>query len=100
MVEGAEKALRKVEKEIRNLVEAVKATGITASLQAGVERSESRKAALEHDLEELRSVRPDTEALPTELEVHQPLKGFRCLLESGTPQERRSVWKRTLNKYW
>ena len=86
-----EKDLRAVEREIVNLVQAIKTAGISDSLSAELDRCERRKAELTHQHKELDQTKPESDRLPTDAEIRSALKGFRCLLESGTPQERRTV---------
>ena len=83
--------LRKVERELVNLVQAVKTTGISETLKTELERCEKRKAALEYDLQELQQRRPQALSLPTEKEITAGLADLRLLLESGTPRERRTI---------
>ena len=85
------KDLRAVEREIVNLVQAIKTAGISDSLSAELDRCERRKAELTHQHKELDQTKPESDRLPTDAEIRSALKGFRCLLESGTPQERRTV---------
>ena len=56
-----------------------------------LERCEKRKARLEQAHQELAQMKPQANTLPTEQEILQSLEGFRCLLTSGTPQEKKTV---------
>ncbi len=90
-LERVERELRKVEREITNLVSAIKATGISATLKAELDRCEERKARLEQTRLEFQQTRPQADRLPAPEEIAGALEGFKCLLESGTPQEKRAV---------
>jgi DNA invertase Pin-like site-specific DNA recombinase len=94
----AERELRKVEREIANLVHAIKAGGISGTLKAELDRCEERKARLEQTRQELQQVRPQADRLPTPEEIAGALEGFRCLLESGTPQEKRAVLEENVTR--
>ncbi len=90
--------LRKVDRELRNLVNAIKTTGISETLKAELYRCESRKASLEQTREELQQSSPQPDRLPTEQEIKEGLKGFRCLLESGTIRERQAVLEENIQE--
>lgn len=97
-LERIERELRKVEREITNLVNAIKAGGISETIKNELERSEERKGRLERTRLELQQARPQTDRLPTPEEIAGALEGFRCLLESGTPQEKKAILEENIKR--
>ena len=43
-------------------------------------------------------MKPSADTVPTDKEIREALKGFKCLLESGTPQERRTVLEENIEQ--
>lgn len=91
-------ALRKVERELGNLVQAIKATGFSATLKEELEKAEQRKAGLEKQMADLQQVKPKTDRLPTPREITEALKDLQGLLEHGTPQERKAVLEENIEQ--
>ena len=81
--------LRKVERELTNLVQAIKKAGISEALSNELERCEKHKARLEQTQSELQQMEPQRLSMPTEQDILQALEGFRGMLENGTPQEKK-----------
>ncbi|UPT75613.1 MAG: recombinase family protein [Elusimicrobiota bacterium] len=86
-----ESELRQVEKEIVRVIDGVKAGLPPASLQAELERLESRRASLEKLLQEERR-KPQALLDPSRVadEVTAHLKDVRYLLEEGRPEEKKA----------
>ena len=59
---------------------------------------EKRKAALEEEGKQLAESHPQGDRLPSDAEIRKALKGFRCLLESGKHQEKRTVFEENIEK--
>ena len=90
-VKKVERELKKVERELRNLVQAIKATGISETLKSELDKCEQRRANLEQSRHGLLKTKPKKTAFPTQKEITDILQGFRCVLESGTHQEKRRL---------
>ena len=97
-LERVERELRKVEREITNLVNAIKEGGISGTLKAELDRCEERRAKLEQTHRELQQARPGTDRLPTPEEIAGALEGFKCLLESGTPKEKKVILEENIKR--
>lgn len=66
----------------------IKATGVSETIRDELVRCEARKSGLIAEREALRQAMPKTDALPTDKQIRAALKGFRCVLESGTQREK------------
>ena len=93
-----QKELQKVAKELVNLVQAIKTTGISEALRSELTLCETRKEELQRQLLALRSSPQKTDRLPTEKEIKAALNGFRSVLESGTQQERAALLEENIEE--
>ena len=90
--------LKKTGRELTNLVQAIKAAGISTALKTELERSEQRKATLEQQQQELRQVQPQTLTLPSGREIIEELESLQHLLDGGTHQEQRRVLEESIEE--
>lgn len=88
---GPGRQLRKIDRELASLVQAIRTTGLSEALGCELSRCERRKAELESQLLGLERVGQPSDYLPADKQISEALNGFRCLLESGTIQEKRTV---------
>lgn len=65
-----------VDRELANLVQAIKTTGISEALRDELERCEKRKATLEHTRQELQQKQPQAPSLPSEQVITAALGNF------------------------
>ena len=93
-----ERELRKIDKELTHLVQAIKTTGISETLKDELERCEKRKAALQHSRQELQQNQPQTFSPPTEGEIKAALSNLSQVLESGTLQDRKAMMEENIEE--
>ena len=79
---------RRLDREVAHLVAAVRSTGLSPALRAELEAAEAQRAALEARRLEIAAPAPSL-PLPARAQILAALEGLRCVLDSGTVEQRR-----------
>lgn len=79
---------RRLDREVANLVAAVRSAGLSPALRAELEAAEAQRAALEARRLEIAAPVP-LPPLPSRPQILAALEGLRCVLDSGTVEQRR-----------
>lgn len=80
------------------MVQAVKEGAAFDSIRNALEKCEQRKAALEHQRDELSLRRPEKTAKLSEREITSALTDLSNVLESGTPRDRKVILEENIEE--
>ena len=86
-----EQDLKKTDRELANLVQAIKSMGFSEALRDELESGEQRKATLEHTKLALQQRRPQALFQPSEQVIAAALGNLSEVLESGKPRHRKVI---------
>ena len=86
-----ERDLKKTDRELGNLVQAIKSTGISGALRDELERCEKRKATLAQTTLKLQQSQPQALSLPSEQAIAAALGNLSKVLASGAHRDRRTI---------
>ncbi len=93
-----ERDLKKVGRELANLVQAIRTTGISETLRDELKRCEQRKATLELTKLELQQRQPQALSLPSTQKIAAALGNLSEVLESGNPRDRKTVLEENIEE--